>query len=335
MTRLEELITSAANLTLDGMTLGVQNQVKRSFIRAFGRWFEAVVPSSEEAAILASVAGVGGKKALAVGGSKFPLPWAAFVNGYKSQSGHQEEFHHGAGVSPTPVVASILLALAQDGPVSGADLVLALAVGMEVAVRVGLILGCSHRERGWYPSATAGLFGAVVAGAKLRGFALLEFRNVMGLAASLATGTVEARDVGGLKHSLARSSYNAVTAVMLAERGFTSNPQAVDGKGGFLQIASSSANMDWLRFPNNTEWEILNLVNTSPPSGPYRDIRSEEVVVDSNEDFLTHAQEHLTRTKAEMLLKQLWSLESVEDASGMIESALADWKVAFNRKLLS
>src|SRR4030081_2053453 len=100
---------------------------------------------------------------------KLGLLEAPLANG---QMGHLLDFDdtHMGGVvlhASSPVLAA-LFALAERAPVSGADLMLAYAVGFEAGVRAGRTAP-GHHKGGWHLTGTLGSIAAGAAGGKLLG----------------------------------------------------------------------------------------------------------------------------------------------------------------------
>ncbi len=64
----------------------------------------------------------------------------------------------------------------------------ALIIGAEASIRIGVVLGRRHYDRGFHQTATAGAFGATVAAARVMGLTRDETRNALSLAATRASG---------------------------------------------------------------------------------------------------------------------------------------------------
>jgi 2-methylcitrate dehydratase PrpD len=64
----------------------------------------------------------------------------------------------------------------------------ALLIGAEASIRIGMVLGRRHYDRGFHQTATAGAFGATVAAARVMGLARDETRNALSLVATRASG---------------------------------------------------------------------------------------------------------------------------------------------------
>ena len=107
--------------------------------------------------MLAAIGGVGEATVLG-GGERLPLVHAAMLNAYQI---HGQEFdcvHEAAVVHPTATILPVLLGWAErEGGVSGARLLRAVIVAIDVAVTLGL---CSRAPMRFFRPANAGGFGA-------------------------------------------------------------------------------------------------------------------------------------------------------------------------------
>src|ERR1700720_173669 len=172
---------------------------------------------------------------------KLGLLDAPLANG---QMGHLLDFDdtHMGGVvlhTSSPVLAG-LFALAERPPVSGADLMLAYAVGFEAGVRTGRTAP-GHHKGGWHLTGTLGSIAAGAACGKLLGLDAQQLTYAMGLAATQAAGMQQNRGTMGKSFHAGKAASNGVLAALLAERGFDSTQEIIEGKKGFARIYSDVA----------------------------------------------------------------------------------------------
>ena len=171
---------------------------------------------------------------------------APLANG---QMGHVLDFDdtHMGGVvlhASSPILAA-LFALAERGPaerapVSGADLMLAYAVGFEAGVRAGWSAP-GHHKGGWHLTGTLGTIAAGVAGGKLIGLDTQRLTYAMGIATTQAAGIQQNRGTMCKSFHAGKSAANGVLAALLAERGFDSTQEIIEGKKGFARVYSDVA----------------------------------------------------------------------------------------------
>jgi 2-methylcitrate dehydratase PrpD len=166
---------------------------------------------------------------------------APLANG---QMGHILDFDdtHMGGVvlhASSPILAA-LFALAERAPVSGPDLMLAYAVGFEAGVRTGRAAP-GHHKGGWHLTGTLGSVAAGVAAGRLIGLDGQRLTYAMGIAATQAGGMQQNRGTSCKSFHAGKAAANGVLAALLAERGFDSTQEIVEGRKGFARIYSDTA----------------------------------------------------------------------------------------------
>jgi 2-methylcitrate dehydratase PrpD len=210
------------------------------------------------AKLLAVLDEAGGRPQARVIGHSLRLGFleAPLANG---QMGHVLDFDdtHMGGVvlhASSPVLAA-LFALAERAPVSGADLMLAYAVGFEAGVRSGRAAP-GHHKGGWHLTGTLGSIAAGVAAGKLIGLDAQRLTYAMGIAATQAAGMQQNRGTSCKSFHAGKGAANGVLAALLAERGFDSTQEIIEGRKGFSRIYSDVAAPDLLTAGLADRWVI-------------------------------------------------------------------------------
>jgi 2-methylcitrate dehydratase PrpD len=179
------------------------------------------------------------------GKTKVPAPIAARVLGTAghahdwddSQVSLDPEHVYGLLTHPTiPPLTSALVMSQKLGDVDGKTFMLAFLTGFEVECKISEWMSPQHYVRGMHSSGTVGTFGADAAAAKLLTLKGDELRSGFGIAASFAAGI--RCNFGTMTKPLhvGRAAENGVTAALLAARGFTADPDALDGPWGFFAV---------------------------------------------------------------------------------------------------
>ena len=108
-----------------------------------------------------------------------------------------------------------------------------------------------------HSSGTVGTFGAFASAAKIIGLTGDKLRAGFGIAASLAAGI--RCNFGTMTKPLhvGRAAENGITAALLAERGFTADPQALDGPWGFMAVQGGGCSEDKLAQGFGKTWTII------------------------------------------------------------------------------
>jgi 2-methylaconitate cis-trans-isomerase PrpF/2-methylcitrate dehydratase PrpD len=213
-------------------------------------------------AILA-LGGATGSCTVLTKGQNFTPQYAALLN---ATFCHSMDFDdtYAAGTLHAGVTA-ISAALTQAeilGSATDTDTFLAaIAVGYEIACRLGVELGFEAYSQGMHNTSTAGIFGAVAAIAVLKGLPAKTTAMAFGLAGSKASGSMQYLDNGSWNKRLNAgfAVQGAFECVALAEAGVVGATRAIEGKFGFLHAYSPNPNKDFRRLTAKlgTDWKFL------------------------------------------------------------------------------
>lgn len=174
---------------------------------------------------------------------RVPAVSAGFVNGVLAHSLDYDDTHLPSILHPSSSVVPAALAVGEEFGADGAGLLLAIAVGLEVCVRVGMA-GYDPKtnanvyfDRGQHATSICGTVGAAAAAAKLRGLDAVGLRDAMAISASMASGIIEANRGGGNVKRLhcGWAARSGISAAELAEAGFTGPSTVLEGRFGLLQ----------------------------------------------------------------------------------------------------
>lgn len=201
------------------------------------------LPTSQAA--LSYVVEQGGRgQATAVGvDGALPAPLAAFANGVLAHSLDYDDTHLPSVLHPSASVIPAALATAEWVGASGRDTVAAIAVGLEVCVRLGMA-GYDHAagnsvffEHGQHATSICGAIGGAVAAARLLRLDAAGVLDAIGVAASMASGLIESNRTGGTVKRIhcGWAAHSAVTAASLAHHGITGPPTILEGRFGFFE----------------------------------------------------------------------------------------------------
>jgi 2-methylcitrate dehydratase PrpD len=200
------------------------------------------------------------------GNKKVPAPMAARVLG---TAGHAHDWDdsqvsldpahiYGLLTHPTiPPLTGALVMAQKLGGVDGKTFMLAFLTGFEVECKISEWMLPQHYVRGMHSSGTVGTFGAYAAAAKLLGLKGDKVRSGLGIAASFAAGI--RCNFGTMTKPLhvGRAAENGVTAALLAERGFTADPDALDGPWGFYAVQGGGVSAEKVSQGFGKTWSIV------------------------------------------------------------------------------
>jgi 2-methylcitrate dehydratase PrpD len=175
-------------------------------------------------------------------GARLPAPQAALLN---ASMGHALDFDDtldsGGSIHPGVSVLGSVLALcdslgaAGEGVVSGRDVLLAVALGLDISCRIAL--ACTL-DRGWHRTAAIGIFGATAAAGKLIGLTPEQMLAAFGIAYSHAAGNRQCILDGALTKRMqaGQAASAGVFSAVLAQTGFTGARDIFNGRFGFLEL---------------------------------------------------------------------------------------------------
>lgn len=191
---------------------------------------------------------LGGTPAATVLGARLraPLQHAAWANG---TAGHAMDYDdtqlatdprsvYGLLTHPTVPVLAGALAAAEGTGASGAALLDAYIIGVEVACRVADAIDPRHYRDGFHSTATMGGFGSAAAAARLYRCDLDTTLRAFGLAASMSAGLRENFGTMTKPFHAGRAAENGVFAVLLARRGWTAAKDILEAARGFYSAAA-------------------------------------------------------------------------------------------------
>ena len=170
-------------------------------------------------------------------GTRLPAPQAALLN---ASMGHALDFDDtldtGGSIHPGVSVLGSALAVCDSlGNVTGRDVLLAVALGLDISCRVAL---ASTVDRGWHRTAAMGVFGATAAAGKLIGLTPEQLLAAFGIAYSHAAGNRQCILDGALTKRMqaGQAASAGVFAAVFARTGFSGAQNVFDGRFGFFEL---------------------------------------------------------------------------------------------------
>ena len=199
-------------------------------------------------------------------GKALPAPSAAYVNGYQIHALEWDGLHEESVVIAMCTSVSALMAEAEQNPVSGKDFMTALCVAVNVAVAMGR--GSETAPRFFRP-AVAGMLGASMGIAKLRGFTREQTLQTLGLAYSQASGTMQAHWEGAMMLAIqvGVSARAAIYSADMAACGAEAPIDVLLGKFGFFKLFETADNIDDVLHKMETSWAITEMAHKPYPAG--------------------------------------------------------------------
>jgi 2-methylcitrate dehydratase PrpD len=241
----------------------VKSKLKELLLDYIGVACGAAVQSKSSEPILTAIKSLSssGSNTVICKGRSFTPPFAALLNGAFGHSFDFDDTHLAGVLHPGVSVIPAALCEAETQKASGEHLLTALAVGYEVACRLGLALSDKAYARGFHNTATAGIFGAVAAIAKLRNLSAETVEMAFGIAGSKAAGSMQYLENGSWNKRLhpGFAAHDAFLCVALAEAGVLGATKILEGRFGFLHAYTTGENIDCAELTQNfgSEWVFM------------------------------------------------------------------------------
>jgi len=236
----------AVSLDADAIPAPVLEHAKQCVLDFVGIAVRASHDSESAPAMADAVSELAGEGSCTAIGHPSPLPaqYAALLNGAYAHSLDFDDTHARASLHPGAPVIAVCMALAEEHAASGARFLSAVVAGYEVTCRVSMAANPrAHYDRGFHPTATAGIFGATAAGANLLGVSADGLEHAFGINGSQAAGSMQFLENGAWNKRLhpGLAAHNAILSLVLARAGFVGSAAALEGRYGFLRAYSDGS----------------------------------------------------------------------------------------------
>jgi 2-methylcitrate dehydratase PrpD len=188
---------------------------------------------------------------------------AALLNGISSHVLDYDDTHLKTIIHPAGPVASAAFAIAEMMPITGADLLTAIIIGVETECRIGNAVYPDHYDRGWHITGTAGVFGAAATVGRLLHLDEKRMSWALGIAATQSSGLREMFGTMCKSFHPGRAAQNGAFAAFLARSGFDSSERGLEAPRGFANVLSTKQDYDEILSGLGERWEAS--LNTYKP----------------------------------------------------------------------
>lgn len=182
---------------------------------------------------------------------------AALLNGMTSHILDYDDTSMEFGGHPSVTLFPALLALAEWERKSGREFLAAYILGFEVGCRVHLAALPAHYLAGWHATSTIGHFAAAAGSGKLLGLTLQQLLYAFGTAGTQAAGLKMVFGTSGKPFHAGKAAFNGLLAALLAQRGFTSAENILEGPKGFWDLFASEHQAEKALAGIGETWYIL------------------------------------------------------------------------------
>ena len=208
---------------------------------------------------------------------RVPARFAAFANGLTIHADDYDDTQlavakdrvYGLLTHPTAPALPPVLALAERDHRSGADLMLAYQIGVEVECKVAEAILPRHYQHGFHSTATCGSIGAAAGAAKLLGLDRPTTRRALSIGATQAGGLRENFGTMTKPFHAGRAAENGVVAAEIAALGFTASENGLEADRGFFRAAGGGYSAEMINGKLGDPWTFASPgVSIKPhPSG--------------------------------------------------------------------
>ena len=170
---------------------------------------------------------------------------AALVNGVAAHALDYDDVQASLSGHPSVPVLPPALALAERQRASGAALLTAFVVGVEIESKLGRAVNPAHYEVGWHATSTLGVFGAAAAAGSLLGLNAEAMTRALAIAASMSSGIKANFGTDCKPWHGGHAARCGLEAAQLAAAGFTGNPHVLEHGDGFGSTHGAGMKPDW------------------------------------------------------------------------------------------
>jgi 2-methylcitrate dehydratase PrpD len=209
------------------------------------------------------VEGLGGAQQATVIGTRLRVPAAnaALANGMAAHGDETDDSHLGGRFHPGCAIVPAAMAVAEQGNLSGRDVIGAVALGYDIGARTTMALYPEGKGGRHSTHSLASAFGAAAAAAALHGFDAQHVRYVLSYAVHQASGVPywnrdsehveKAFDFGGM------AGRNGVSAAAMVEAGFSGVEDPFFGRDNFFAAFGQNPEPARLTAELGTRFEIM------------------------------------------------------------------------------
>lgn len=262
-TAAEALATFAADLRLDALPAAVVAKVKLHVLDLLGVAL-AAAPTEFGVAACRVAAAMGGPATCTAIGRRERLPavWAALVNGTLAHGLDYDDTHTESVVHVSASVVPTALAVCEEDGRDGGALLVALALGMEANIRIGLVARGGFHDRGFHPTGICGAYASALVAGAIAGLTRAQLADALGLAGSQASGSLEFLADGSWAKRIHAgwAAHSGIVAARLAAAGFSGPRGTLDGRFGLYRSHLGDEGWDLARLTRDlgTRWELLD-----------------------------------------------------------------------------
>jgi 2-methylcitrate dehydratase PrpD len=242
----------------------LDREAKRSLLNVLGLAIGAAGHLGADA-IVAAAGELGGPARATIPGRAErvdPLS-AALATGFAAHVDDFDDTHLATVIHPGAAALGVLAGLAPATAPTGAQALVAFALGCEAQLRAGVAISPEHYDRGWHITGTCGVVGAAVAAALLLELDEPALARALRLATTMTLGHRESFGTMVKAFHPGKAAANGISAALFGRVGLDGPAGAFEARGGFGDALSSRFDARQMLDGLGERWELL--ANTYKP----------------------------------------------------------------------
>jgi 2-methylcitrate dehydratase PrpD len=201
----------------------------------------------------------GNPQATVIGrGMKKSVSQAALINGAASHVLDYDDTLVSFFGHPSVTIFPSLLAVSEWKEKTGHEFLTAYLMGLQAGATIGVCAGLDHYMAGWHATSTLGHLASAAACARLLGLTVQQTAWALGTAATQSSGLKRVFGTMCKPFHAGRASEAGLMAALLAENGFTSADDILEGPQGFFALFKGGVNQAVLELMG-LGWDVVNI----------------------------------------------------------------------------
>lgn len=258
----EQIAAFATHLKHSDIPLAVRERAKLLMLDSFGIALASHgYDFSKRAMAAISDLDSGGDSVVLGSNKRLDLRNSILMNGILIHGLDYDDTHAQGVIHTTTSTLPTALAVAAKHDKSGADMLTAFVLGVEVAARLGSVAKGGFHQIGFHPTGLIGTFGCTMLTGWLLGLNSVQYVDAQGIALSVASGSLEFLNDGAWNKRMhpGWAGYAGVTAATFGRHGYTGTRLAYEGRFGLYAshlAGRDDYDLDLATKELGTVWEL-------------------------------------------------------------------------------
>jgi 2-methylcitrate dehydratase PrpD len=201
--------------------------------------------------------------------ARVSAPAAALANGALVHALDYDDTHGDALVHATAAVLPAAFAVGEQTNASGAQILAAAIAGYETVIRIGAAVRHGFHAKGLHATSVCGVFSSALVAPKLLGLDETQTTNALGIAGSVASGSLEFLRTGSSTKQLhpGLSGMNGILAARLAAAGADGPDSIFEGEYGlYASLLGARVDPAALTEGLGARWEVERIAIKPTPA---------------------------------------------------------------------